>query len=296
MRGEDDFLVSHTPLKNYIENPELLVIVLLFGILFFKVFAMSSILAAGGVGGIFVPTLVMGGVLGNLFAKLFNYLNFSIPISESNFTLVGMTGLMAGVLHAPLTAIFLIAEMTGGYELFIPLILVATLSFMVAKYFVPHPIYAVNLIKQGVMPSHNKDLNILSKLNLEAVIEENFIQLSPDMTLGNMLKTAVAHSSRNHFPVVDEVGIFVGVLHLDDIRSMMFEWQLYELTYIRDLMHAPAAFIYYKKDSNQQIMNKFQKTGAWNLPVVFEDGTYKGFVSKSRLMTAYRNLLIRMTI
>lgn len=295
LHGEEVAFFSNEFLYQYLEGHFSSLIILLSGVVLLKVFAMSITLGAGGVGGLFIPTLFMGSVLGNLFAKILNYLNFGSGISESNFTLVGMTGLMAGVLHAPLTAIFLIAEITGGYELFIPLILVATVSFIVSRYFLAYPIHAAGLAKTGSLLTHNKDQNILTMLNIDAVVERNFVLLAPRMTLRQMLEEAVAKSSRNHFPVVDEHQVLVGILHLDDIRGIMFESQFYDNTFVTDLMQAPSALIFYKKDSTQQIMNKFQQTEAWTLPVVLEDGTYRGFISKSRLMTAYRNKLIRVS-
>ena len=268
------------------------IIFLLLGIVFFKAVAMTLTFSCSGVGGIFIPTLVMGSTLGNIFAKIINHLGFQI--SETNCTLIGMTGLMAGVLHAPLTAIFLIAEITGGYQLFTPLIIVATLSFAITKYFITHSIYTIQLAKKGQLFTHDKDQNVLMLLNIDRVIETNFIQLTPEMTLGATLKNAVAHSSRNHFPVVDGRGFLLGVLQLDHIRHLMFQQDLYEKVKVSDLMHSPSAVIHYKKDNVKTIMKKFQSTNAWSLPVV-ESNIYKGFISRSRLMTAYRTQLIQMS-
>ena len=270
------------------------VVLLLIGITVFKAVAMTTTFSAGGVGGIFIPTLVMGSTLGNAFAKIINNLGFGFNVSESNFTLVGMTGLMAGVLHAPLTAIFLIAEITGGYELFVPLMLVAAISFAITRYFISHSIYTLELAKQGALITHDKDKNVLMMLNIEKVIETNFIALNPEMCLGEIVNNAVAKSSRNHFPIVNEENEFLGILSLNDIRSIMFDTKLYHSVKVKSLMHSTTDIVYYEKDSAEDILNKFKRSGAWNL-VVLKDGKYFGFISKSRLLTAYRRKLIDVT-
>lgn len=271
-----------------------IVIGLLLGIAFFKAIAMTTTFGAGGVGGIFIPTLIMGSVLGNVFAKIVNNigLNFSVP--EANFTLLGMTGLMAGVLHAPLTAIFLIAEITSGHELFVPLMIVAAISFAITKYYVSHSIYTMKLAERGELMTHDKDQNVLMVLNIDKVIETNFIVLKPEMKLGYILKKAVAKSSRNHFPVVNDNHEFLGVIRLDDIRHMMFDADLYEKIDAANIMHADADIIDYDKDSMNVIMDKFKTSGAWNLPVI-KEGKYFGYISKSKLLTAYRRQLIKFT-
>lgn len=271
-----------------------IVIALLLGIAVFKAVAMTTTFGAGGVGGIFIPTLIMGSVLGNVFAKVVNNigLNFSVP--EANFTLLGMTGLMAGVLHAPLTAIFLIAEITSGHELFVPLMIVAAISFAITKYYVSHSIYTMKLAERGELMTHDKDQNVLMVLNIDKVIETNFIVLTPDTKLGDILKKAVAKSSRNHFPVVNDDGEFLGVIRLDDIRHIMFDASLYDTVDASSLMHADAGIIDYNADSMTSIMDKFKSSGAWNLPVV-KNGKYYGYISKSKLLTAYRRQLIKFT-
>ncbi|MDC1161927.1 chloride channel protein [Tenacibaculum sp.] len=267
------------------------VIAFLLIIAFFKAIAMTLTFAAGGVGGIFIPTLVMGSALGNVFAKIINQLGFSV--SESNFTLIGMTGLMAGVLHAPLTAIFLIAEITGGYDLFVPLMLVATISYTLTKYFISNSIYTIELAKRGELITHNKDKNVLMMLQLHKIIEQNFKSVRPEMTLGELLKNAVAKSTRNIFPVVDDENRFLGIVLLDDIRSMMFEQDLYDKTTVSNVMKSAPAIIFHD-DTTEKVMQKFKESGAWNLPVV-KRGKYMGFISKSKLLTAYRNKLIEVS-
>ena len=192
--------IGNTPFDLDLDNIWI-VIALLFGIAVFKAIAMTTTFGAGGVGGVFIPTLVMGSALGNAFAKVINNIGLDFQVSESNFTLIGMTGLMAGVLHAPLTAIFLIAEITGGYELFVPLMLVAAISFAITKVFISHSVYTLKLAERGEWITHDKDKNVLMMLEIDQVIETNFINLSPEMKLGAVLKNAVAKSSRNHFPV-----------------------------------------------------------------------------------------------
>ena len=255
----------------------------------------QNLIEAAKQNGIFIPTLVMGSVFGNVIAKIINNIGLGFQVSESNFTLVGMTGLMAGVLHAPLTAIFLIAEITGGYELFVPLMLVSAISFAITRYFVSHSIYTLELAKRGELITHNKDKNVLMMLDIDKVIETNFISLYPEMFLGEILHKAVAKSSRNNFPVVNEKNEFLGVLLLDDIRAIMFDKKLYDKVRVASLMHSAPTIIIYEKDSMELIMDKFKTTGAWNLPVV-KNGKYLGLISKSRLLTAYRRQLIDVTV
>jgi CIC family chloride channel protein len=222
-------------------------------------------------------------------------LNFTdYKISESNFALVGMAGVMAGNLHAPLTAIFLIAELTGGYELFVPLMITAAISFLVTRFFVPHSIYAMQLAKSGDLLTHDKDNRVLHLMEIDSVIENNFIVLNPDMTLGEVIENAVKVSNRNIFPVVDSEDNFVGVLLLDDIRPIMFDQAIYDSTYVNELMHNAPAVIEKENDNIKVIMRKFQDSSAWNLPVL-ENGKYIGFISKSKLLSAYRRKLIEVT-
>ena len=268
-----------------------IVIIFLLLITIFKAIAMTTTFAAGGVGGIFIPTLVMGSALGNVFAKIINALGGQV--SESNFTLIGMTGLMAGVLHAPLTAIFLIAEITGGYDLFVPLMLVAAISFAFTKYFISNSIYTIELAKRDELITHNKDKNVLMMMQINKLIEKNFKAVNPEMTLGEMLKKAVAHSTRNIFPVINKEKQFLGIVLLDDIRSIMFDTEMYDKVTVETVMKSAPEIIFYN-DSVAQVMQKFKESDAWNLPVV-KDDKYVGFISKSKLLTAYRNKLIEVT-
>lgn len=270
-----------------------ILVALLAGLVIFKVIASSLTFGAGGVGGIFAPTLFMGSIMGFCLAKILNNIGlFSHSISESNFTLVGMTGLMAGVLHAPLTAIFLIAEVTGGYELFLPLMITAAISFSITKYFVPHSVYAMELGRKGELITHNKDHAVLTLMDIKSVVEQNFVKIYADMTLGEIVHEAVVKSNRNIFPVIDkETESLEGIILLDDLRPVMFDQTLYNVIMARDLMQNPPALINLEEDKMTQVMKRFQDTGAWNLPVI-SGGKYYGFVSKSKLLTAYRRKLI----
>jgi CIC family chloride channel protein len=271
------------------------IILILLGLVIFKVIAMSLTFSAGGVGGVFAPTLFTGSIIGFVFSSIINHIKlFDHQLSSTNFAMVGMAGLMAGVLQAPLTAIFLIAEITGGYELFVPLMIVSAISFIITKHYIPHNIYATELAKKGELITHNKDKNVLMMLDIDKVIETNFINLSPDMYLGEIVNTAVAKSPRNHFPVVNDENEFLGILTLNDIRGIMFNKDLYNTVQVRSLMHSAVDIIFYEKDTAETILNKFKSSGAWNL-VVIKDGKYHGFISISRLLTAYRRKLIQVT-
>ena len=293
LKGDHLAAIGNTPFNLDLSNIWI-VIALLLGITIFKSIAMTTTFGAGGVGGVFVPTLVMGSALGNAFAKIINNVGLGFSVSETNFTLIGMTGLMAGVLHAPLTAIFLIAEITGGYELFVPLMLVAAISYAITKYYISHSIYTLKLAQRGELITHNKDKNALMMLDLDKIIETNFIPLYPEMTLGQVVKKAVAKSPRNHFPVVNQENEFLGILTINDIRSIMFDIDKYDTVKVENLMHAGSDIIYYETDSAEDILNKFKSTGAWNL-VVLKNDKYFGFISKSRLLTAYRRQLINLS-
>lgn len=272
------------------------VIMLLCGLIVFKIIASALTFGAGGVGGIFAPTLFMGSLMGHCFAKLVNYSSWlNSSISESNFTLVGMAGLMAGVLQAPLTAIFLIAELTGGYDLFIPLMLTSAISFSIAKSYLPHSVYTMELGRKGELITHDKDHAVLTLMDIKKIIETNFIPLNPKMTLGDIVHQAVVKSNRNIFPVIGQKSDkLVGIILLDDIRPIMFDQTLYDDVLARDVMQNPPEIIDLNNDKMTDIMKKFQDSGAWNLPVV-KDEKYIGFISKSKLLTAYRRQLINIT-
>ncbi len=270
-----------------------IIVAFLVGLVTFKVIAMSFTFGAGGVGGVFAPTLFTGSISGYIVAIIINYSNlFNHHLSSTNFAMVGMAGLMAGVLHAPLTAIFLIAEITGGYELFIPLMIVSSISYLITKSFIPHNIYAAELAKRGELITHNKDQAVLTLMDLKTIVETNFIEVYPEMKLKKIIKQAIIVSNRNIFPVINkETREFEGIILLDDLRPIMFNKSLYKVVIARELMKIPPAIINLDEDKVTDVMKKFQDTGAWNLPVI-KKGKYYGFVSKSKLLTAYRRKLI----
>ena len=293
LEGNHIDALGKTPFDSFSENIWV-VIALLFGITIFKAVAMTTTFAAGGGGGIFIPTMVMGSALGNVVAKVINNSGLGFSVSESNFTLIGMAGLIAGVIHAPLTAIFLIAEITGGYELFVPLMITASISYLITKNAISYSIFTRELAERGALITHNKDQAVLAIMNLDEVIEKGFIKISRDMTLGEMLHKSVAKSKRNIFPVLDETEALVGIVILDDIREFMFDNSMYDKIKVESFMHQAPEHIFYEQDSMKVVMNKFQSSDAWNLPVI-KDGKYLGFISRSKLMTAYRSELINFT-
>ena len=253
-----------------------------------KVFATSATNGAGGVGGTFAPSLFVGAMCGFLFAFLLNNIFDGVGISNKNFTLLGMAGLMSGVMHAPLMAIFLTAEMTGGYNLFLPLLIVSTLSYMTIRIFEPYSIYTMRLAKQGDLLTHEKDKSVLTLLKIDSVIERDFKTVRPDMNLKEVVDI-IATSNRNLFPVIDAEGMLVGVVLLDDIRNIMFRPDLYKKMYVTRFMSMPPARIEINQPM-EEVMRIFDKTNAWNLPVV-ENGKYIGFVSKSKIFNSYRRVL-----
>ncbi|MDY0254340.1 MAG: chloride channel protein [Tenuifilaceae bacterium] len=260
-------------------------------LLVFKVFAMAATTGAGGVGGIFAPTLFMGGVAGFFMAKLLNN-TVGTTLNEGTFTLIGMAGMMAGVMHAPLTAIFLIAELTGGYTLFIPLMITSTIAYITIMYFEPHSIYTKRLAARGELITHHKDKAVLTLLRLGNVVEKDFSIVHPTDTLGKLVKT-ISQSRRNIFPVVDDDEL-IGIVLLDDVRELMFDTDKYESTLVKELMTTPPEFIIIDEPM-EKVMDKFESTGAWNLPVIDGDKKYVGFVSKSKIFSAYRNVLVQFS-
>ena len=258
-----------------------------------KAFATSATNGAGGVGGTFAPSLYVGCMTGFFFAFLLNSLGLipegSDPLSVKNFALMGMAGVMSGVMHAPLMGIFLTAEMTGGYELFLPLLTVSALSYGTIRIFEPYSIYTMRLARQGKLLTHHKDRAVLTLMKMDSVIETDFLPVNPDMNLKQMVDT-IAQSSRNLFPVLDADRKLLGVVVLDDIRNIMFRPDLYRRMYVRRFMSSPPAKLS-TEDSMERVMKIFDDTGAWNLPVVNPEGVYVGFVSKSKIFNSYRRVL-----
>ena len=254
-----------------------------------KAFATSSTNGAGGVGGTFAPSLYVGCLTGFLFAYCCNMLGFDTVLSTKNFALIGMAGVMSGVMHAPLMAIFLTAELTGGYDLFLPLLIVSTVSYGTIKIFEPYSIYAMRLAQRGELLTHHKDKAVLTLLKTDSVIENDFMVVRPDMNLKQMVDV-ISRSHRNLFPVLDKDNVLMGVVILDDIRNIMFRPDLYKKMYVNSFMTMPPAKININEPM-EKVMKTFDDTRAWNLPVVDDDGHYMGFVSKSKIFNSYRRVL-----
>lgn len=259
-------------------------------VLLLKVFASSATNGGGGTGGIFAPSLFLGCVAGFIFSFTVNNLNLANNLPLENFALMGMAGVMAGVMHAPLTGTFLIAELTGGYELFLPLMIVSMMSYATIKLFEPHSIYAMRLAKKGELLTHQKDKAVLTLMSLNSLIEKEFQPIKPDITLGDMVKV-IARSARNVFPVVDNDGKLMGIVLIDNIRNIMFRPELYDRFKVKRFMVSPPAVIEINMPM-QKIMKLFDQTKAWNLPVTDENGVYLGFVSKSSILNSYREILV----
>jgi CIC family chloride channel protein len=267
-----------------------LLLIYLAMIVLFKVFASSATNGGGGCGGIFAPSLFLGCITGFVFSHFCNEFHIGPFIPEKNFALLGMAGLMSGVMHAPLTGIFLIAELTGGYDLFLPLMMVSVSGYLTIMVFEPHSIYSMRLAKKGELITHHKDKAVLTLMNISSVIETDFDKVSPDIDLGAMVKV-ISMAKRNIFPVVDRNDELIGIVSLDDIRNIMFRQELYHRFQVEKFMTAPAAKISIN-ESMEDVMKKFDETKAWNLPVLDENGKYKGFVSKSKIFNSYRQVLV----
>ena len=255
-----------------------------------KAFATSTTNGAGGVGGTFAPSLYVGCLTGFLFAFVLNHLGFfsGVELSTKNFALIGMAGVMSAVMHAPLMAIFLTVELTGSYELFLPLLIVSTIAYGTIKVFEPYSIYTMRLAKRGELLTHHKDKAVLTLLKVNNVIETDFLPVYPEMTLKEMVDV-IAQSKRNLFPVINERKELMGVVLLDDIRNIMFRPELYRRMRVSTFMSTPPGRIEVG-ESMDAVMKLFDDTGAWNLPVV-ENGKYVGFVSKSKIFNSYRRVL-----
>ncbi len=257
-----------------------------------KAFATSATNGAGGVGGTFAPSLFVGALVGFLFAYILNNLDLGFELSQKNFTLMGMAGVMAGVMHAPLMAIFLTAEMTGGYDLFLPLLIVSVLAYLTIQIFTPYSIYTMRLAKAGDLITHQKDKAVLTLMKIDKLIEKDFKTVNPEMSLKEMVDV-ISQSKRNLFPVIDAEGNLKGVVLLDDIRNIMFRTDLYRKMHVSRFMTAMPATIDIH-ESMDKVMDIFDKTNAWNLPVV-DNGRYVGFVSKSKIFNSYRQVLKHFT-
>jgi CIC family chloride channel protein len=285
LNGDFSYLFESAFYEN-VEKKFLVVTAFFMLVMLFKVIATSITFESGGVGGFFAPALFTGANAGLLFSNVLN--NFGLSLSERNFALVGMAGLIAGVIHAPLTAIFLIAEITGGYELFMPLMIVAAISYATVKVFTPNSVYTIHLARRGELMTHHKDKTVLMMLDVNELIETDFNKLRPNNTLGDLIGI-ITKAHRNIFPVVEKDNTFRGIIKMDDIRHIMFNQDMYENVYVRDLMFMPQ-YVIDPKDTMEEIARKFQVSDRYNIAVI-EKGKYLGFVSRAKLFSTYRKLL-----
>ena len=302
INGDSLSALNNSPLQKYIVptdfyaqlstlNTQMIVVGYFVLIILLKIVASVATNGGGGVGGIFAPSLFMGAIVGFVTARVMNMCGIFVP--ESNFALVGMAGLMSGVMHAPLTGIFLIAELTGGYHLFMPLMIVSVVSYLMIMLFEPHSLYAMRLAQKGELLTHNKDRNVLTLLKMDSVLETDFVAIMPEMTLGELVKV-ISESKRNIFPVIDKKGHLKGILLLDEVRNIMFQPRLYKRFTVGQLMTSPAAILRFDLPM-EKVMEIFEDTGAWNLPVVDQDRRYLGFVSKSKIFNSYRHVLVHFS-
>ena len=290
MAGNSENILNNTYFFNFRENVWM-VLLFVAGLVFVKVIATAFTNGSGGVGGVFAPSLFTGGVAGFLLAMLLNMSGIR-TVSESHFVLAGMAGVMSGVMKAPLTAMFLIAEISGGYALFLPLMLTSVIGYLTSKGMEPYSIYARRLAQKGDLLTHNKDKAVLTLMKLDKVVETDFQSVGMDDTLGDLVKV-VSKSSRNLFPVLNKRGQLLGIVSFDDIREVMFDSNMYATTYVRDYMVRPPAIIDIH-ESMESVMKKFEDSRAWNLPVL-QDNKYVGFVSKAKIFNTYRKVLIHFS-
>ena len=261
-------------------------------IIFFKIFASAATNGAGGTGGIFAPSLFVGCITGFVVAEGLNIVG--LPVPHQNFAFAGMAGLMSGVMHAPLTGTFLIAELTGGYDLFMTLMITSVVAYLTIIIFERHSLYAMRLAQKGELLTHHKDRAVLTLMKMDNVIETDLAIVTPEATLGELVKV-ISKSHRNLFPVVNpKTGRFVGVVSLDEVRNIMFRPELYNRYTVQDLMTMPPGRIV-SNMSMDKVMDIFENTGAWNLPVVDEKDKYIGFVSKSKIFNTYRKVLVHFS-
>lgn len=286
LSGDYSYVYDNSIFYDFRDNM-MVVIGLVLAIVLLKVIATSVTFGSGGIGGIFAPSLFMGANAGLFFAKAANSLNLG-QLSENNFALVGMAGLIAGVIHAPLTAIFLIAEITGGYGLFMPLMIVATISYGTARFFSVNSVYTIQLAKRGELLTHHKDKALLALMKIDPLIETDFSTIRPDATLRDLV-VLISNSTRNIFPVVEADKTFQGIIIMDQVRDIMFRPELYDSTYVRNLMFTPTSIVQIE-DPMETVAQKFQHSGKFNL-VVLDKGKYLGFVSRANVFSKYRELL-----
>ncbi len=269
------------------KNNEWVVLAFVGMLIFVKSIATGVTLGSGGNGGNFAPSLFVGAYLGFFFSRLTNLFSF-INLPESNFTLVGMAGILSGLYHAPLTAIFLIAEITGGYTLILPLMIVSSISYAISRYFEPYSMDTKKMATGGVIFTQDKDKNILSTINTNSIIDNDYDKLYENIYLGELVNV-ISSSKRNVFPVTDRFNCLVGLVYLDNIRDIIFKHELYDVVQVKDLMVIPTEVII-EDEPMDSVMKKFDSSNLWNLPVT-RDGKFIGFINKSTVFTSYRSRL-----
>jgi CIC family chloride channel protein len=291
LNGQSQTVLSRSFFLNFGDSIWVMVSYLVL-IVIFKILAATATTSPGGVGGIFAPSLFMGSITGFVTATVLNQFGFVIPVE--NFTLAGMSGLMSGVMHAPLTGIFLIAELTGGYNLLMTLMIVSVVSYSTILLFEKHSLYAMRLAQKGELITHNKDRAVLTLMRMENVIETDLTELNPDMSLGELVKI-ISLSHRNVFPVVEpDSERFMGIVLLDEVRNIMFRQELYQRFTVKELMISPPALLNVNMPM-EKVMQVFEDSSAWNLPVVDDEKKYVGFVSKSKIFNTYRDVLLHFS-
>ena len=266
------------------------IVLFLLLVILFKVFATSATNGGGGTGGVFAPTLFLGCIAGFIYSYTLNEMGYTTYLPQENFALMGMAGVMAGVMHAPLTGTFLIAELTGGYDLFLPLMIVSLVSYGTILVFEKHSIYAIRLAKRGELITHHKDKAVLTFLKIEDLLEKDIPTVKPTMSLGEMVKV-ISTSNRNIFPVVNDESVLLGLVMMNDIRNIMFRPELYDRFTVQKFMVGAPAKIEISS-SMEEVMAMFENTKAWNLPVIDEKGVYKGILSQSSVFNSYREVLV----
>ena len=269
-------------------------LVLYIGLVTFtKVFATSATNGSGGCGGTFAPSLFIGGFAGFFFARIWNIYKLGVYIPEQNFTLMGMAGVMTGVMHAPLTGIFLIAELTGGYLLFIPLMIVCICSLLTISIFESHSIYALRLAREGKLLTHHIDKAALTLMGMQSVVEKDYHPVSPDLPMGKLV-SEISRSNNNFLPVVNQAGVLLGIIDITRIRHIIFRSELYTRFKVKQLMLQPSAVLS-DHEPMQEVMKKFDETDAAQLPVVDVNGVLKGYISRTRLYSTYRQIVADMS-
>jgi CIC family chloride channel protein len=278
---EDNILVNHIGIWT--------LILFSTAYMLLKVVATSITVGSGGNGGMFGSSLFTGAMCGYAFSHTINILGLA-NLNEVNFTVIGMAAAMSGIIHAPLTAIFLIAEITGGYALFVPLMIASSISFLVSRYFEPYSVYTKKLALKGDIINTNKDKYLLGRMHIRNYLEKEFVPVKQYDTLAQLVK-AISTSNRNIFPVIDDKNMLVGIVSLDDVRNIMFSDELYDKVLVNDVMKSPPAIIDIHEDM-EAVLKKLDINNVWNLPVT-DQGVYVGYVSKSKILSNYRDNLVK---